>query len=44
MEGISGVKPIPPPILTTKSTSKNTEGWLSFVTNGFTLYKKGENQ
>ncbi|POW21624.1 hypothetical protein PSHT_02123 [Puccinia striiformis] len=43
VEAINGVNPIPPPILATKSTSKNTERWLAFIKKGVNLFKTGEN-
>ncbi|KAI7933256.1 hypothetical protein MJO29_016940 [Puccinia striiformis f. sp. tritici] len=41
VEAINGVKPIPPPVLATKSTSKNAKGWSAFIKKGVNLFKTG---
>ncbi|KAI7936371.1 hypothetical protein MJO29_015674 [Puccinia striiformis f. sp. tritici] len=44
VEAINSVKPIPPAVSATKSTSKNAKGWTAFIKKGVNLYKKGENK
>ncbi|POV94895.1 hypothetical protein PSTT_16587 [Puccinia striiformis] len=44
VEAIDSVKPIPPAVSATKSTSKNAKGWTAFIKKGVNLYKKGENK
>ncbi|POV97106.1 hypothetical protein PSHT_14769 [Puccinia striiformis] len=41
VEAIDGVKPIPPPISSKKSTSKAVKAWLSYIQEGLALYNKG---
>ncbi|POV98753.1 hypothetical protein PSHT_13885 [Puccinia striiformis] len=40
VEGKDGVKPIPPPVLASRVTSKTAKNWLSHLKEGLALYIK----
>ncbi|OAV91307.1 hypothetical protein PTTG_28027 [Puccinia triticina 1-1 BBBD Race 1] len=41
IEGINGVKPIPPPMLAKRFSSKSAKTWVTFLKQGLDLYQQG---
>jgi hypothetical protein len=39
VQGINGVKPIPPPFLALKHTSRSAKGWVDHLKKGLDLYQ-----